>query len=67
VSSPEASAAQAVGIARDEVVRAHDGTEIAVRADTICIHGDTPDAVEVARAVRTALEAAGIEILPVGS
>jgi 5-oxoprolinase (ATP-hydrolysing) subunit A len=67
LSSTEASAAQAVGIARDGVVRAHNGTEIAVRADTICIHGDTPDAVEVAHAVRMALEAAGIEILPVGS
>jgi UPF0271 protein len=65
--TPEAAAAQAVGIARDGRVRAHDGTDLAVRADTICIHGDTPGAVDVARAVRAALESAGIEIAPVGS
>ncbi len=65
--TPEAAAAQAVTIARDGVVRAHDGTELAVRADTICIHGDTPGAADVARVVRAALEAAAIEIAPVGS
>jgi 5-oxoprolinase (ATP-hydrolysing) subunit A len=65
--TPEAAAAQALAIARDGRVRAYDGTDLAVRADTICIHGDTPGAVDVARAVRTALESAGIEIGPVGS
>ena len=67
LSTPEAAAAQAVAIARDGVVRAYDGTELAVRAETVCIHGDTPGAADVARAVRAALEDAGIEILPVGS
>jgi 5-oxoprolinase (ATP-hydrolysing) subunit A len=61
----EAAAAQAVAIARDGHVVAHDGAEVKVRADTICIHGDTPEAAEVARAVREALEAAGIAIAPV--
>jgi UPF0271 protein len=65
--TPEAAAAQAVAIARDGRVRAHDGTNLPVRADTICIHGDTPGAVDVARAVRAALESAGIEIAPVRS
>jgi 5-oxoprolinase (ATP-hydrolysing) subunit A len=65
--TPEAAAAQALAIARDGRVRAYDGTDLAVRADTICIHGDTSGAVDVARAVRTALESAGIEIGPVGS
>jgi 5-oxoprolinase (ATP-hydrolysing) subunit A len=63
--TPEAAASQAVAIARDGHVRAYDGREVQVRADTICIHGDTPDAPEVARAVRAALEAAGIAIAPV--
>jgi UPF0271 protein len=61
----EAAAGQAVAIARDGHVVAHDGAEVKVRADTICIHGDTPEAAEVARAVREALEAAGIAIAPV--
>ena len=32
------------------------GKELAVRADTVCVHSDTPNAVEVARAVRNAIE-----------
>jgi 5-oxoprolinase (ATP-hydrolysing) subunit A len=32
--------------------------------DTICVHGDTPGAVELARAVRAALEAAGVDVRP---
>jgi 5-oxoprolinase (ATP-hydrolysing) subunit A len=35
--------------------------------DTICVHGDTPDAAVLAARIRTALEEAGIEIRPVGS
>ncbi|GAC56883.1 hypothetical protein GOHSU_14_00500 [Gordonia hirsuta DSM 44140 = NBRC 16056] len=39
-----------------------DGSTIAVQADSICLHGDTPGAVDHARAVRTALAAAGIRV-----
>ena len=35
------------------------GKDVAVRADSICVHSDTPNAVEVARAVRDALMAGG--------
>jgi UPF0271 protein len=59
---PEDAAAQAVSIARDGVVTATDGSTIAVRADTICIHGDGPAAVETATAVRAALARAGITV-----
>jgi UPF0271 protein len=41
-------------------VTAGDGTRLAVRADTICIHGDSPGAVSIARAVIAALGDAGI-------
>jgi UPF0271 protein len=34
-------------------------------ADTLCIHGDTPGAPAITRAVRAALEAAGVTIAPV--
>jgi UPF0271 protein len=63
----EAAAEQAVAIARDGVVRAHDGRIVEVRADTICIHGDTPGAAAYARAVRSALEAAGVTVAALGS
>ena len=60
--SPADAAAQAVSIARDGSVLAADGSRLAVRADTICIHGDSPDAVGIAQAVVAALGAAGIPI-----
>ncbi len=43
-------------------VRATDGTEIAIAADTVCIHGDGPHPVEFARRLRAAFGAAGIEV-----
>jgi len=62
VSDPDAAARQAVGIAVRGVARTGDGVEIALRADTLCIHGDTPGAVAIARAVRSALERAGVRV-----
>lgn len=59
---PAVAAAQAVGIVRDGRVRAHDGSWVAVRADTLCIHGDSPGATAIAAAVRDALTAEGIAV-----
>ena len=63
---PGEAAAQAVSIARDGRVTAHGGKHVDVRADTICIHGDGPDAVAVARAVRGALARVGIAVSALG-
>lgn len=46
----------------DGVVRSVDGTDVAVRAESMCVHGDSPGAVEMARAVRTALESDGVQL-----
>jgi UPF0271 protein len=54
--------AQAASLATSRTVTAQDGAVIAVRADTLCIHGDTPGAAEVARAVRDVLQANGVDI-----
>ena len=62
-----AIADRAVAMARDGRVTAVDGSTVRVVADTLCLHGDTPGAVEHARAVRAALEAAGIRVAPVGA
>lgn len=43
-----------------------DGRVIDVHADSLCLHGDTPGAVEMARAVRSGLEHAGVEVVPLG-
>ena len=42
------------------------GQEIPVRADTICLHGDTPGAVELAQHLRMEIEAAGVKVMPMG-
>ena len=53
---------QAVQLAVHGKVTARDGSTVSVRADTLCIHGDTPGAAAAARAVRDALEKEGVEI-----
>ena len=60
--SSERAAAQALEIARDREVIASTGAKLPVEARTICIHGDSPGAAAIARAVREKLEGAGIEI-----
>lgn len=57
------AAAQAAAIAAGSLTAA-DGSVVAIRAESICCHGDTPGAVEIARAVRASLEAAGVAIGP---
>jgi UPF0271 protein len=55
-------AERVVGIARGGAVPSVEGTAVAVRADSVCVHGDTPGAVAIARAVRAGLEQAGVII-----
>jgi 5-oxoprolinase (ATP-hydrolysing) subunit A len=47
---------------REEVVRAIDGSDIPIQADTICVHGDTADAVAFAKDLRARLATAGITV-----
>ncbi len=60
--NPKEAAAQAARIAEQSSVLAADGSIIPLVAQTICIHGDTTGAVEIAAAVHRALKEAGIEI-----
>lgn len=62
IDDPQLVAAAAVRLVRERVALAIDGGEVAVEADTLCLHGDTPRAPELARAVREALEAAGVSV-----
>jgi UPF0271 protein len=48
-------------------VQACDGTEITIEADSICVHGDSPGAVDMAVALREALAGAGVDIRPFAS
>ncbi|MGW2959916.1 LamB/YcsF family protein [Streptomyces sp. NPDC001220] len=62
VSDPEAVVERSVELARSGSVTAHSGARIAVRARSLCLHGDTPGAVELARRVRTRLTEAGVTV-----
>ncbi|MGA1837098.1 5-oxoprolinase subunit PxpA [Herbiconiux sp. 11R-BC] len=59
---PEEIAERMLRLATEGILTAVDGTEIAVSAETICVHGDTADAVAIARVLRRRLEAAGLTI-----
>ena len=58
----EQVAARMLRLARDGVVTAIDGSTVAIQADSICVHGDSPGAVEMARQVRAVLEQAGVAV-----
>ena len=62
LSDPADASAQAVSIAVDGHVSAADGARVEVRAESICCHGDTPGAAEIAASVRHALEAQGVTV-----
>jgi len=64
IRNPAEAGQQALRIAEQGRVIASDGTEIAVDAQTICIHGDTPGAPEIARAVAHTLRRAGVDLKP---
>jgi UPF0271 protein len=51
-----------VRIVQGESVIAHDGSEIRLLADTLCIHGDTPGSAKIAAAVAAALREAGVNL-----
>src|SRR6266850_1927578 len=62
IRDPAEAARQALGIVERGVVIASDGSEVAVDAQTICIHGDTPRASQIAAAVARTLRQAGVTL-----
>jgi UPF0271 protein len=62
ITDPDEVAERAVRIATDGEIVASDGSIVRVRARSICVHSDTPGAVDLARAVRAALDAAGVGV-----
>ena len=59
---PERVAARAVVMATEGRVETVDGGEVAVEVRSLCVHGDTPGAVDLAKAVRAALDEAGVTL-----
>jgi UPF0271 protein len=62
LTDPELVAGQAVRLATEGTVVACDGSVVRVETDSICVHGDTAGAVDLARGVRQALERAGVTV-----
>ncbi|MFA1544369.1 LamB/YcsF family protein [Actinomadura monticuli] len=64
VHDEKAVVRRAVRMAVDGTVVAVDGSEVALKARSVCVHGDTPGAVALARSVHSALSAAGVVLEP---
>ncbi|MEU8591369.1 5-oxoprolinase subunit PxpA [Streptomyces sp. NPDC048664] len=64
VTDPDAVVERSVDLARLGVVSALGGRDIPVRARSLCLHGDTPGAVDLARRVRAELETCGVRVEP---
>lgn len=62
VTDPEAVVARSVTLARTGVVASRSGRPLAIRARSLCVHGDTPGAVDLARRVRAGIEASGVRV-----
>jgi UPF0271 protein len=63
LTDPDAVAERVLRLVSDGTVETVSGELLALRPESICLHGDTPGAVTMARAVRTALTAAGVELM----
>jgi UPF0271 protein len=61
---PEMAAERVVRVLQDAALVTQSGIRIPLKVDTICVHGDEPGAVSMARAVRARLEANGFSIAP---
>jgi UPF0271 protein len=59
---PKEAAQRVLRMLREGKVRSVEGSDVDVRGETICVHGDTPGAVEFARELRRQLEAEGVDI-----
>ncbi|MDF3302344.1 LamB/YcsF family protein [Streptomyces tropicalis] len=62
VTDAEAVVERSLGLAHTGQVVSHTGAPVAVRARSLCLHGDTPGAVELARRVRERLTASGVRV-----
>lgn len=65
IANEEFAIARAVEAIKTGIVKSYEGAELAVHPDTICVHGDTPQALAYIRRIRKAFQENGIEIAPV--
>jgi UPF0271 protein len=61
---PDRVATRTLRLVREQAIDTQDGGDLRVHAPTICLHGDAPNATEVARTVHERLEEEGVEVAP---
>jgi UPF0271 protein len=66
IHDPDVVVRRALRMVREQAVDAIDGSTVPLIVDTICVHGDTPGAAELAARIRKAFEDAGIDVKPIG-
>jgi UPF0271 protein len=64
VRDPQQMGEKAVRLLREGKVRTIEGADLELDVESICVHGDAPNAPEIAATIRTALADAGIEVAP---
>ncbi len=63
IHDPQEAASRALQMVKEKRIATIDGGYFSIDVQTLCIHGDNPKAVEIAKAIRETLEAEGIQIL----
>ncbi|WP_029422489.1 LamB/YcsF family protein [Alicyclobacillus macrosporangiidus] len=66
IQDTDKAVAQVIRMVKEGKVRSQQGVDVAIQADTVCIHGDGPHALEFARHIKQALTDAGITVQAVG-
>ena len=66
IKDPQAVSERALKMVQEGVVIAADGTTIPLEAQTLCVHGDNPEAVALVKGIRQTLEADGVAVTPMG-
>jgi UPF0271 protein len=66
IHDPDRVVERVLRMARDGSVVASDGSVVDLEAETVCVHGDTPGAATLVACIRDGLEAAGVQVRPIG-
>jgi UPF0271 protein len=67
IHDPDAVVARAVRMVKERTVVAIDGSVVALEAETICVHGDTPGSDDLGAKIRAGFQSAGVDVRPIGS
>ena len=66
IDDPDRVVPRAVRMARDQTVETDDGRSVPLTIDTLCVHGDTAGAADLAARIRVAFDHAGVEVKAIG-